>query len=67
MFFHSQVVNTTKFVDSMIGRLYKGLKERSLDDKVNIVMVSDHGRTYHVSVKNHKEYWRDVWTRRSTL
>jgi len=32
-----------KIVDSMIGRLWNGLKERSLDDKINIILVGDHG------------------------
>ena len=30
-------------MDSMIGRLWNGLKERSLDDKINIILVGDHG------------------------
>ena len=28
----------------MIGRLYEGLQSRSLQDKVNIILVSDHGK-----------------------
>ena len=32
-----------KIVDNMIGRLWKGLKDRSLDDKINIILVGDHG------------------------
>ena len=27
----------------MIGRLWNGLKERSMQDKINIILVSDHG------------------------
>ena len=27
----------------MIGRLWSGLKDRSLDDKINIILVGDHG------------------------
>lgn len=30
-------------VDSMMGRLVDGLRTRGLDDKVNVVIVSDHG------------------------
>ena len=43
-----QEIKSIKRVDSMIGRLYEGLKNRSLDEKVNIIMVSDHGRIYDV-------------------
>ncbi|RMX52209.1 hypothetical protein pdam_00019216 [Pocillopora damicornis] len=32
-----------KRVDDMIGRLWKGLKDRSMQDKVNMVLVGDHG------------------------
>lgn len=32
-----------KIVDNMIGRLWSGLKDRSLDDKINIILVGDHG------------------------
>lgn len=27
----------------MIGRLWTGLKERSMEDKINIILVGDHG------------------------
>ena len=27
----------------MIGRLWNGLKERSIQDKINIIVVGDHG------------------------
>ena len=30
-------------VDEMIGRLWNGLKERSIQDKINIILVADHG------------------------
>ena len=30
-------------VDEMIGRLWNGLKERSMQDKINIIVVGDHG------------------------
>ena len=33
-----------KIVDNMIGRLWSGLKDRSLEDKINIILVSDHGK-----------------------
>ncbi|KPP68479.1 hypothetical protein Z043_112845 [Scleropages formosus] len=39
----SQVVNALKRVDSQIGLLMDGLKERNLDKCVNLVLVSDHG------------------------
>lgn len=32
-----------KIVDNMIGRLWDGLKDRSLEDKINIILVGDHG------------------------
>jgi len=32
-----------KVVDNMIGRLWNGLKDRCLEDKINIIMVGDHG------------------------
>ncbi|XP_015752630.1 PREDICTED: ectonucleotide pyrophosphatase/phosphodiesterase family member 3-like [Acropora digitifera] len=32
-----------KVVDNMIGRLWNGLKDRCLEDKINIIMVADHG------------------------
>ncbi|XP_028512948.1 ectonucleotide pyrophosphatase/phosphodiesterase family member 3 isoform X1 [Exaiptasia diaphana] len=38
-----QVKNSTRLVDRMIGRLYEGLRKRSLMDKVNVIMLSDHG------------------------
>ena len=33
----------------MIGRLWNGLKDRSIQDKVNIILVGDHGMVieYH--------------------
>ena len=30
-------------VDEMIGRLWNGLKERSMQEKINIIVVGDHG------------------------
>lgn len=30
-------------VDAMVGRLVAGIRERGLDDRVNVVVVSDHG------------------------
>ena len=30
-------------VDEMIGRLWNGLKERSMQEKINIIIVGDHG------------------------
>ena len=30
----------------MIGRLWSGLKDRSLDDKINIILVGDHGTVF---------------------
>ena len=35
-----------KIVDSMIGRLWSGLKDRCLEDKINIILVSDHGKFF---------------------
>ena len=35
-----------KIVDSMIGRLWSGLKDRSLEDKINIILVGDHGKCF---------------------
>ena len=35
-----------KIVDSMIGRLRSGLKDRSLEDKINIILVGDHGKCF---------------------
>ncbi|KAJ7386453.1 hypothetical protein OS493_008582 [Desmophyllum pertusum] len=32
-----------QIVDNMIGRLWKGLKDRSIEDKINIILVGDHG------------------------
>ena len=30
----------------MIGRLWNGIKERSMQDKINIILVSDHGMVW---------------------
>ncbi|XP_048584755.1 venom phosphodiesterase isoform X2 [Nematostella vectensis] len=38
-----QVDNETRYVDKMVGRLFEGLKIRSLEDKVNVIMLTDHG------------------------
>ena len=35
-----------KIVDSMIGRLWSGLKDRCLEDKINIILVGDHGKCF---------------------
>ncbi|KAL9950873.1 hypothetical protein ACROYT_G043443 [Oculina patagonica] len=32
-----------QIVDNMIGRLWNGLKNRSMEDKINIILVGDHG------------------------
>ncbi|KAM7444663.1 hypothetical protein ABFA07_006760 [Porites harrisoni] len=39
----NQTNEQIKIVDSMIGRLRSGLKDRSLEDKINIILLSDHG------------------------
>ncbi|KAK3730496.1 hypothetical protein QZH41_015702, partial [Actinostola sp. cb2023] len=40
-----QVDNSTRYVDQMIGRLYEGLNVRSLMNKVNVIMLADHGKS----------------------
>lgn len=37
--------SAVKKVDKVIGRLIKGLKKRKIDEKVNLIIVSDHGMT----------------------
>ena len=34
----------------MIGRLWNGLKERSMEDKINIILVGDHGTVLAYSI-----------------
>lgn len=38
-----EVADAVKRVDEAIGRLIKGLRARGIEEKVNIVIVSDHG------------------------
>ena len=40
-----QVDSAIAHVDSMVGRLVRGLAERALTNRVNLVLVSDHGMT----------------------
>lgn len=40
-----QVDSAIAHVDSMVGRLVRGLAARNLTDRVNLVLVSDHGMT----------------------
>ena len=52
VFFHPfsvflfQTNKQIKIVDNMIGRLWSGLKDRSLEDKINIILVGDHGKCF---------------------
>lgn len=47
-----EVTDSIGRVDAQLGRLYAGLVDRELEDRVNVVVVSDHGMTdysqYHV-------------------
>lgn len=40
-----EVAEAIKKVDKQIGRLIKGLKKRKIFEKINLVIVSDHGMT----------------------
>ena len=52
VFFHPfsvflfQTNKQIKIVDNMIGRLWSGLKDRSLEEKINIILVGDHGKCF---------------------
>lgn len=41
--FSKETGKAVKRIDKVIGRLYNGLKKRRIDEKVNLIIVSDHG------------------------
>eukprot|EP01027_Heterolobosea_sp_BB2_P000509 GEZU01000733.1.p1 GENE.GEZU01000733.1~~GEZU01000733.1.p1 ORF type:complete len:370 (+),score=67.09 GEZU01000733.1:258-1367(+) len=42
---HDKIAAAIKEVDESIGQLLDGLEERGIDERVNIIIVSDHGMT----------------------
>ena len=62
-----QTREAVMMVDSLIGRLYAGLCRNKLDDKVNLIVLSDHGMAWvdschTVNLMPHlkKEWVRDI-------
>ncbi len=41
--FSKETAEAVKTIDSEIGRLYKGLRRRKINERVNLIIVSDHG------------------------